>query len=398
MTFNKTYKIFSLALITFLLKGCVEPYEIETQAFQNMLVVEATITNEFTFQEIKVSQTVPLEEQVRLGESNASVKIVDDAQNVYLFEENEPGIYVSSSKFAAQPNREYHLEIETKRGKSYLSEPTMLVQGTKIDDLKAIRTENPQGEDGVAIILDSDGDSDYYRYEYVETYKIVSNFAILKDLVYVLNEDDVPVLTLVAKTKEERVCYGTDYSSDIVLSGAQSLTENKLDNFLVRFLKTGNPKISHRYSILVKQYAIGSAAYSFYQTMKELAVSENLFSQSQPGFINGNIYAADNPEEKVIGFFSVSSVDVERIFFSFTDFYDPNAAQPSFASNCAPVRPSWKDLGIFITNDNYRFFEESAPPPGDFVFPLSDYVFVPAGCVDCTVFGSNKVPEFWVKD
>lgn len=391
--FKIFYKSIAIIIVVFFMKSCVEPYEIETQTFKNMLVVEAAITNEFDFQEIKLSRTVPLEEQVIVWETNADVKIVDDAQNSYIFKEATPGHYVSISKFAAQPNREYHLEIETNSGKSYVSEPTMLIQGAQIDGLKAIRTKNPQGDDGVALVLDSNGNSSYYRYEYEESYKIVSRYQVSQDLVY---EDSSPALA--PKTKEEYICYGTDASNNIILSSTNSLTENKLSNFLVRFIETGNPKISHRYSILVKQYAIGSEAYTFYQTIKDLSVSESLFSQSQPGFIDGNIYAVNNPEEMVIGFFSISDVATKRIFFNFSDFYQDPRFQTTFSGDCLPIRPTIKFLGNYINSDNFKFWRVSAPPPGNYPFPPSMYELVPAGCVDCTVYGSNKVPEFWIED
>jgi len=75
----------------------------------------------------------------------------------------------------------------------------------------------------------------------------------------------------------------------------------------------------NRYSIFVKQYVQNFAAHTFYQTLKDISGSESILSQTQPGFFAGNIKSDDNPNEKVIGFFDVSSVSNKRIFFNFSD-------------------------------------------------------------------------------
>lgn len=387
-----------LFCIVLQLNGCVEPYEFEEVTYKEMLVIEAVITDEFSHQEINLSTTFPLPIQVPDPETGASVRIVDENQNVIVFEEQDPGQYVSRSEFAAQPGKEYTLEIVTSQGEAYSSRPQQLVEGSRIDNLNATRTKKGDGTDGVAIVLDSEGKSPFYRYAFKETFKIVSPFAILKDLKYITNDEGDIVLAQVAKTKKELICYRTEASDKIILSSSNALTENRLENFLIRFLETGDPRISYRYSILVKQYAIDSEAYAFYSTLKDLSVSESVFSQSQPGFIRGNIFSIDNPDEKVIGFFSVSSVASERIFFDYLDFYDQFYNRNPFATNCTKIRPSVIHLPRYVRDENYKFYEKSTPPPGNYLRKPSDYVFVPAGCVDCTVFGSNVPPEFWVDE
>lgn len=392
------YKIMLLMFFTtVLVNSCVEPYEFEEVSYTDMLVVEATITDEFKFHKITVTKTIPLSQQVPVPATDADVRITDSSMNEIVFDQKEPGVFVSRQKFAAQPGVNYTLEISTEQGR-FISQPQQLVSGSQIDDLDAIRTVNSKGTDGIALILDSKGNSSYYRYQFEETYKIVSNYAVATDLVIRVNEEDEVSIVQVPKTKEEYICYNTEVSDGIILSSTNSLSDNILEDFLVNFIETGNPKISHRYSILVKQYAISNEAYAFYRTIKDLSISESIFSQSQPGFVNGNIHPAGDSGEKVIGFFSVSSVDTERIFFDYEDYYDKFYNRPSFATNCSPIRPSVRSIMRFIGDENFSFLRASPPPPADYVFPPSNYLFVPAGCVDCTVYGTNVAPEFWVEE
>lgn len=44
-------------IVSSLVLSCIEEYELKTESFEGLLVVEATITDEFKFQEIKLSKT-----------------------------------------------------------------------------------------------------------------------------------------------------------------------------------------------------------------------------------------------------------------------------------------------------------------------------------------------------
>ncbi len=392
MVLNKTNKIFFLVLLNLSALGCVEPFELETEVFESALVIEATITNELKHQQVKLSRTYRLEEDVSPKESNARVTVIDDAQNEFLFEETNPGIYTSLSPFQALPQRIYSLHIETEDGRTYSSQPAALVTGGKITDLYATRTQNSRGEDGIALLVNSvneSGSEDYYRYEYEETFEI---FAPIKKGFDLILEDNE--LVLVEKTKEEYRCFKTFESQEVVLANTTSLTEDRLEGFLVRFIQQGNPIISHRYSALVRQYAVSQEVYIFYETLKELSQSESLFSQTQPGFLNGNIFSEENPEEeKVLGYFSVSQVTEKRVFFSFEDFFSEDEDRPSYISDLCPVSeplPQEPKLKEMIRSGNAKFYERV---PVGFIPPF--YRVVRAECVDCTLTGTNKVPEFW---
>ena len=53
-----TFRVISFLILTLIFDGCVETFEIPTASeFQNVLIVEATITDVFGVQEIKLSRT-----------------------------------------------------------------------------------------------------------------------------------------------------------------------------------------------------------------------------------------------------------------------------------------------------------------------------------------------------
>lgn len=389
------HRFFLLFLTALLMHGCIEPYEFEAETYENVLVLEANLTDELKRQEVLLSTSFMIGEEAPVPQSGADVRITDDSGNEYLFEEVTPGRYESAEEFAAIDGRSYRLIITTPEGQ-YVSDDTRLQESTGIDNLYASRTTH-NGIDGVALQVDNYNPADaarYYRYKFEETYKIISRFSHLYDLVYDNGFIEVP------KTKEETTCYNTVASNDIILASTTSLQENNLEGFLVRFIDSRNPISSRRYSILVKQYALSPEAFAYYETLKELSGSDNVFSQNQPGFVTGNIYNVNDPEEKVVGMFNVSSVSSKRIYFNYSDFYSPEDTRPYFTDDCyidtpSIIPPPRADNLIALLELGWVKYLGPSGVTGEDVGP---YRVVNAECVDCTLLGTNEVPDFWVEE
>lgn len=391
----KYLKQFSfLVVIALLPAGCVEPFDIKTETFTSALVIEAVVTDELKNQEISLSRTYRLEEDGPSPESGARVAVTDDEGNEYIFEEKAPGKYVSLAPFKAEVGKSYLLDITTVENRTYSSDPVNLPEKAEITGLVAERTTY-RGEDGMAMLVNVEGagsSSGFYRYTYEETYKIISPYTYPLDLKYVDGR-----LIEVPKTKEETICYNTILSEEIILATTRAQSDNDIKEFMVRFINSENPVLKQRYSILVKQFSISEEAYAYYETLKDFSGSENLFSQNQPGFINGNVFSVSNPEEKVIGFFSVAAVEQERIFFSFEDFYNLEEAPGHFV-DCKIVRPEIavpehiEALGELLASGRVKYLGYTQDPGGVGEGP---YMVADAACVDCTVLGSNEKPEFW---
>lgn len=391
--YKKFFLLFSLAM---LMHGCIEPYDFETETFENVLTLEANLTNELKHHEVRLSRSFRVGEDMPASQSGAHVLISDDAGNEYLFAELAPGRYESVEIFAAVAGRSYQLHINTNEGQ-YESAITPVQHSTGIDDLYARRTTY-NGLDGIALQVDNYNTPNaarYYRYKYEETYKIISRLSYHNDLIYE-NGAFVEVL----KTKEETTCYNTVVSNDIILASTTSLEENNLEGFLVRFIDRSNPIASRRYSILVKQYALSPEAFAYYETLKKMSGSDNVFSQNQPGFVAGNVYNINDPEEKVVGMFYVSQVSTKRIYFNYTDFYGPQEGRPHFTEPCdiaAPSinPPSRADNLIYLLENGFVKYLGPSGLVGEDVGP---YNVVDAACVDCTLLGTNEMPDFWIEE
>lgn len=391
MKFHIIKNTILLSLLAILFSGCTETFPLLTNTYEEIIVVEATLTNELKKQEIKITKTSKFEDEEVRVEKGAKVVVKDDQNNEYLFEENN-GVYVSQSEFEAVSGRNYTLEITTTNGKIYQSKTQTLTAVNPIESVVSALATNKDNETGVQINVnayDASGSSKYYRYEYEETYKIVApRWSSLKVIA-----TGPQTVDLINNDPSTRICYSTKKSTDIILMNTNELTEDRV-NLPIRFIEQANYIIGHRYSILVKQYIENVDAYTFHKTLKEVSSSSSVLSPKQPGLIAGNIKCINDTGTKVIGYFDVSSYSEKRIYFNYEDYF-PNKPIPYFNA-CSDIPFLFcfggidcegetmiynieKGLMTYISNSNIK------------------YTLVDAVCGDCTSFSSNIKPSFWTE-
>jgi len=361
----------------------------QTNTYEEALVVEATITNEFKKQEIKITKTSRFEDKETKIESGAEVYITDNAGNQYNFEE-QSGVYVSTSEFKAVPDREYHLNITTNDGKSYTSSRETLPTEIEMESIipTVVTIDEQRGVQINVNSYDPSNTSKYYRYEYEETYKIIApKWALRKAVVLGPRE-----IGFVPNSVDTKICYSTKNNTDILLTNTSELKTDQV-NFPVRFISDQNYIITNRYSILVRQYVENLAAYTYYKTLKKISGSGSILSPNQPGFFYGNLKSVDNPNEKIIGFFDVASVSSKRIFFNYEDLF-PGEPPPPYYAKCeeqyfifcfGDPPCSGPELIGGIQDHSLTYFAHSG---------IDYYMYIPE-CGDCTSFSSNIKPLFW---
>jgi hypothetical protein len=381
-------KVIFLLLTCFLLNGCTEPYILETNTYEEALVVEATITNELKKQEITLTKTSKLEDTTIQIEKGAVVFITDNNGIRYDFKEDS-GKYISTTEFQAAAGKKYRLSIKTQDGRAFESSTETLNPINAMQNVTAT-VEPKDSLRGVAIKVssyDPTNTAKYYRYEYEETYKIIAPKCVPSKSI-VQTEYTIGIIPNPTNT---RICYSTKKNTELLLANTNNLNEAQL-NFLVRFISDQNYIITHRYSILVKQYIESLASYTYYTTLKKLSGSGSILYPTQPGFINGNIKPVNNENDKIIGYFDVASVSSKRIYFNYEDLF-PGELAPPYYTNCDQdiytlcFGPGCRgaDLiqGIGLNKLAYQFHEGI------------NYHMVNIECGDCTSFSSNIKPLFW---
>ncbi len=442
-------KIARISLFSYLaiaLYGCVEPIDVSSEvggveSLAGTLVVEAAITTEerrqvvlvSRMQEVESDSTVNVAEDrifnantpfiFRNGlqpalESGATIQVQGSNGAQYGFEEAAPGTYQSLTPFGVQPGVSYRLFVRTADGREYESTSKPTPSAASLDSLYAERIVNDQGKEGMAIFTNargpSDGDS-FLRYFFEETYQVIApNWTPFE--FEILSEGNPgfgipPVVTTVPRAREERVCYKTDRSSEILLVDSGQLENGSIERNLVRFLSRENPIIAHRYSILVRQQVISGESFAFYERLRNFAANDDVFSQIQPGPLQGNIKGS-NGDDPVIGYFDVVSETSRRLFFNFADFFPGEPLPPFFVEefNCdrllsppildpkldGPPSPDGRCPEPLVPRIKLGLIEyvDVNANPGICEGP---YFVTPTVCGDCNLIGSNIVPDFWVE-
>ncbi len=398
--YKRFNRISIIVLMGITLSTCVEPFEAASENFESIVVINTVITNEFKNQEVRINRTFRFEEDGPLAEQGAEVKIIEGENIVHDFTETSEGVYTSNQEFAAISGREYQLQINTTDGKSYRSDKVIAPQEVVMDSVYPKRVSNNVGELGVGILVDTfdpTRNAAYYRYEFEETYSIRAPSWVPNNIKPITITEDEIIFDEIERPEEIRTCYKTNISVNINVTDTESFEEARLSGYIVNFLPAEDIRIEDRYSILVRQYLQSREANAFYKILSSFSESESLFSQIQPGFLEGNIVSENNPDDKIIGLFEVSTVTEQRIFF------DRNEVIPDlskFELDCTVITPEpspgesresfRRRIRSFINRGELTFFRYSANDAG------SIFGFVPRVCGDCTVLGSPTAPDFWI--
>lgn len=416
---NKIFYIISLFIS---LQGCVEAFDAETQIFEGVLVIDALITDEEKQHQVLLSRARPFEQDSLINESNARVKVQGSDGNTYDFQEIKNGKYQSVSVFGAKQNTSYQLEITTADGKSYLSEMVLTPNEVEIDNIYFEPETNAADEDGVAVYLDTGSstiDSKFLRYDYEETYKIIApnydpfEFEIIDDVACI--DGDAFEVIIKERVEQQKVCFGTNTSTAVIQVSTDALSENTLSRFPIRIINKNDFIISHRYSILVRQHSQTLESFSYFEDLDAFSSSESVFTDTQAGFLAGNIKSISNSDEKVIGYFQVNSVNKKRVFFNYSDLF-PEEPLPEYPINCNNFsNPRLIPERYHCTEGSYGVCDGNCTSPliqaikanlvvfsaevegQTFEALVAPYYTKPRACGDCTVLGSNVKPDFWIE-
>lgn len=354
--------------------SCKEEYNPPVISTPNsFLVVEANLDPSGPTT-LRLTKTFKLDASASVvTENNAQVTVEgkDNTIRNLIFSGN--GYYASSSLNLVVGN-EYRLRIKTATGKEYLSEYIKTQITPPIDSITWEREA-----DGVRLFSntkDPNNATRYYKWEYMETWEyhsplppfVIYDNGIIRDRIF--PQEDVSV------------CWASQPSTNILLANSTRLQSDIINKAPIHYIPVGDERISVRYSILLKQYALHKDAYDFFELLKKN--TENLGSvfDAQPSEIKGNISCVSNPSEPVIGFITSSTVTEKRIFIS-----NDQVAPWRLVNNCEfwPVAKNSDSVRLAVLS-GYMLFADGADH-WDFSLPR---------CVDCTAKGGTNVkPAFW---
>lgn len=374
----KSFKIYIVALILGV-TACKERYTPDTTSINsNILVVEGFINTGADSTFIKLSRTVTLaNKKVPNPEIGATITVETSTNETKVLVEKEKGLYVAPAlNFGS--NKQYRLKIRTKNGANYQSDFVVAKASPQIDSVNYV----VKGE-GLQLYVnasDPTNKTQYYRWEYDETWIFYAQYN--SQLRWTGTD-------VVDRTPGEGIyqCWGNANSSTIVLGSSVKLSKDVIHLAPLTEVVGSSEKLSERYSILVKQYALTKEAYEFWENLKKNTETLGSIFDVLPSQLTGNIRNTGNTAEPVIGYISAGSVQRKRIFISKNQLPYWSTI-PRYV--CGPLDT--------IKNRTQAFNLQGLIPvsaerndQGAIVLLLGST----RECADCTIRGTARRPSFW---
>jgi uncharacterized protein DUF4249 len=378
--------------------GCRKPYSPNViSSNNNYLVVEGIIVAGQDSTIIKLSRSVNLSGTTTTNpEKDATVIVEGDQGTRYTLIESGGGRYVAPP-LSLDNNHKYHLLINTADKRTYASDFEPVKITPPIDSLYyTINAKN----DGLTIRTsahDASKQTRYYRWDFTETYIYVSDIPS-----YYIFDPTQPYDTLksVSRRPDQLIntCYVTRNSTSVLLNSSAALSQDVIEGNPIAGIADTSEKILHRYSIIVRQYALTSDAYNFWYNIKRNTQQIGTIFDVQPSEVPGNIHCTSNPSEPVIGYVSVSSISQKRIFIDRSElpvwpYPQPATCAPYFIcwNKGSPVDPDLQAGNVIPLGPILPGSCDTPPRPGYDVQVA--YYF----CVDCRYHlnGVTGKPDFW---
>lgn len=364
-----------LAIIALTAASCVSQFTPNIASQDKFLTVNGLITDENRKYTISLGLSRPLtetsdEEPAR----GAHVTVRDDPGNIWTFIETSPGTYQSdSTQFTGQPGQSYTLLI-SHEGKEYVSPPCLLRKSPPIDSVGYEVTErelNVSGETEKIVRVklntyDPSSSNHYFRWTYDETWEMYLPF------------NNIPF--------ENRYCWKHEKSHNIVVANTEALSEDRITDLTITTFNNSTDRGQLKYSILVKQYSTNREEYEYWNSVKIMTENTGGLYDVSPVPITGNITCISDPEETVLGFFSVSGVTARRLFIK-SPLIVPDIYRAECIDEVIWADPRLPGLGyIYFILHIYD---------NDNVIPDQWELTVNKGCLDCGSFASKIRPDYW---
>ncbi|QHT65542.1 DUF4249 domain-containing protein [Rhodocytophaga rosea] len=379
-TLHSFYICLLFALCT---ASCIEPYNPPAIAeAENYLVVEGFINSGTEPSTFYLSRTrTQADTNNLIPEIGATVYVEGEQGDRYDFSEQNDGQY-NSVPLNLTFNARYRLHIRTRTNKEYISDYVALKATPAIDTLTwAVMN------DGIQIYVDThdpENDTRYYRWDYEETWQY--NSAYYSNFEFVSKDSSMA-------TREDQIfiCYKSEKSSEILINSSVRLAQDVIYRNPIIFTPALSGKLTYKYSVLVKQYALSQDAFNYWQILQKNTESTGSIFDAQPSQLKGNITCVTNPEEPVIGFVTASTLQQKRLFIEGRTLPFPFIEVGYTNCDMDTIPNIKKNLSDTFANGALLPVFSIAGPLG-----ITAYTFSYQNCVDCRAKGgTTQKPVFW---
>ena len=376
----KGKNILNILLLVLLLDACKEPYfPAIIVAPNSYLVVDGMIKVGGDSTIIRLTRTRNLSDSSAVVTEEGAFVVLEGNQGGYFPFTRLGNGYYGTAPLNLRVNEKFSLKITTSDNKQYQSELLPVKPTPAIDSVSWVR------DTSVTIRVstkDPTGNTRFYRWEFEETWEYNSFYESILGYDYGTNQP----YYLDPKDYLNR-CWSSQKSSSILLASTNAQVDDLVENLPVTTIVQGSDKASVRYSILVKQYALTKEAFEYWQLLRKNTNELGSIFGNQPAELISNIKCTSNPEEPVVGFISISSIQQKRLFIrrgELSGWYPDYSLQQL----CEPKIVGPDSLSYYLQRNKNLMQAYNITGGGT---ALAD-----KRCIDCRLRGgSTKMPSYW---
>ncbi len=371
--------------ITAFITSCINPYDPDIDEVKiSKYVVNGLVSDRDEIQSVLVSIASDVGEPRFIPVEGCRIAISDNQGNVFPLTESGAGNYsVRIDRSHLLPGISFKVEINVPGGTRIESDYDMMPDCPDIDSVYFIRRDIIMGDPldavkGIQFYIDLDGSNSetrFFRWEVEETWEYRVPYP--REWYY-----DGQVHHIFPPDYSRQVCWSTEHVQQIFTLSTAGLVQNKYEKLPVNFVDNTGPKLVYGYSLLVSQFSLSEASFSYWDRMRDNNFEQGGLYDQQPMTITGNLHNITFPDQQVLGFFGASSVKSKRIFVKEVENLDIEYVPP-----CSryPLRMGFRelkpeDIPVYLFGDEYGF----------------SLIIMGDECVDCLVLGGrNFKPEYW---
>jgi len=376
--------------------SCIEPIEPSNLGFDDLLVVEALITDQAVHQEVVLNRTFAIDEEQADPEVGANVWLTDqDNQRVDFYEASD-GRYLTVNPYGASVGGTLILHIETADGRAYESAEVLVEATLPIDSLYVVFTPEPVNSNlfggRFSFFVDAQDNSvgnEYLRWRWNRTFEFSTGTPsrwLFENGEFIIRERGSPNDSL-----QVEVCWSTLENQNINIQ--QLLVPNEsITRFPIYEFHSEEGYMKKGFSIEAKVYALSEFSFAYWNSIKETSEDQGSLADTQPGSIIGNMRSLTNPTETVLGIFEASQEHSVRRQYDRLDFLDEGfkVIRANFIQ-CREAPLSSSDevhavdsmLSIYGVDWTLAYFGDETA------------FYLPKYCSECTAIGTNQQPSFW---
>lgn len=349
-----------------IINACVDPFYIGSTSVVERLVVDGEITNEPGPYMVRLfySRTLTeLDEAAITYEEGASVWIEDDEGESELLTEVDslPGRYVTSTDgIRGNVGSRYKIRILTGNGKEYESSPDLLEPAGEISQFYHEFTPNVispaegavyDSYDGFGLFADSKSSPSsggLLRWRWTGVFTGISNPELhMKYVGRAEIPDPLPCSGYIIGPRGLQqvdectccLCWAHEYSRAATVSDNTNVTANVFLGVPIGVIAISKTRFHERYYVELEQMSVSESVYNFWKLTSDQQKATGSLFQPNAVRIRGNITCLTDPEEEVLGVFSVSAITRKSLFIERSDIPYEIGPMEAQAEDCRDALP-----------------------------------------------------------